>query len=312
MTVVTVTLNPCIDKTFSVERVVPDRKLAAENVREYPGGGGINVARVITRLGGDARALWSCGGDTGRRLARLLDAENVPHEPIPIEGEVRENLIATDASSGEQYRFGMPGPLLTDGERAHWVECLQQLPSSARYVVFSGSLPGGMPAEWYGDLLRAVPSGTRVVVDTKRDALRRALQAGVYLIKPNARELGEATGRELSDDEQIERAAREIVERGGAEVVIVSLGRGGALLVTADGIERFSAPSVPVRSKVGAGDSLVGGLVTALDQGRRLEEAASLGVAAGAAAFMTEGTELCRREDTERLARSVRRQELSR
>jgi 6-phosphofructokinase 2 len=323
MTVVTVTLNPCIDQTFSVERIVADRKLAGEDVREYPGGGGINVARVISRLGGDVHALWSCGGDTGGRLAQLLDSERVPHTPIPIGGKVRVNLIITDASSGEQYRFGMPGPVLTEEEHARWLDALGRLPSSVRYLALSGSLPGGVSVEAYAELLRAVPGGIRVIVDTKKDALRQAFATGVYLVKPNLNELGEVAGRELTDDEQIERAAREIIEfpaefpgefpgeRRGAKVVLVSLGRAGALLVTADSIERFSTPAVPVRSKVGAGDSMIGGLLAALDQGRPLNEAVRVGVAAGAAAVMRHGTELCRREDVERLYPSVRRQELS-
>ncbi|WP_437719355.1 1-phosphofructokinase family hexose kinase [Sorangium sp. So ce448] len=311
MKIVTVTLNPCIDKTFSVDRVVADRKLAGQDVHEYPGGGGINVARVITRLGGEAHALWSRGGHMGSRLARLLDAELVPHAPVPIEGETRENLIVTDRSTGEQYRFGMPGPPLSDADRRRWMEHLRQIPPSVEYVVFSGSLPDAAPAAWYGDLLRAAPGGCKLIVDTKGAALRRALERGVYLVKPNVRELEEIAGREMSHDQEIERAAREMVERGGAEVVVVSLGRGGAILITAGGVDRFSSPSVPVRSKVGAGDSMVGGLSAALVERRPLDEAVRFGVAAGAAAVMNDGTELCRRDDAERLFKSVNRQEAS-
>lgn len=311
MKTVTVTLNPCIDKTFSVERVVADRKLAGQDVQEYPGGGGINVARVITRLGGEVQALWSRGGDIGSRLARLLDAEHVPHVPVPIEGDVRENVIVTDRSTGEQYRFGMPGPRLSDADQKRWLENVRRIPASVEYVVFSGSLPGGVSADWYGELLRAVPRGPRIIVDTKRAALRRALDNGVYLVKPNALELGEIVGREMAHDADIEQAAREIVEAGGAEVVIVSLGRGGAILVTAARVEHVSAPAVPVRSKVGAGDSMVGGLTAALVEKRPLDEAVRFGVAAGAAAVTNEGTALCRREDAERLYQSMRRREAS-
>lgn len=307
MAVVTVTLNPCIDKTFSVPRVVPERKLLGRDVREYPGGGGINVARVVTRLGGDARALWSRGGATGDLLGRLLDAEDVPHTPIPIQGSVRENLIVTDASTGEQYRFGMPGPSLSEEERARWLDRMRAVPPSVGYVVVSGSLPGATSADFFVELLRAAPRGARLVVDTKREVLRRALDVGVYLVKPNRGELEEVAGRELVDDQQLEQAASEIVARGGAEVVLVSLGRGGALLATAGGVERIHAPSVPARSKVGAGDSTVGGLVTALERGLPLAEAARFGVAAGSAAVMNEGTELCRREDVERLFRTAPR-----
>jgi len=306
MRVATVTLNPCVDKSFSVPRVVPDRKLAAADVRHDPGGGGLNVARVITRLGGEVRALWSCGGGTGERVAQMLAAEGVVHEPIPIEQPVRENLIIEDRSSGEQYRFGLPGAPLSEAERAEWLTHVREL--SPAYLVVSGSLPAGVSVDWYGELLGAASSDTRVIVDTKREALARALELGVYLIKPNLAELAELTeltelgGEGCEDDDEIEAAAQTIIRSGGAEVVLVSLGRAGALLVTADNPpERLFAPSVPLRSKVGAGDSLVGGLVAALSRGEPLRDAVARGIAAGTATVMTEGTQLCRREDVERL-----------
>lgn len=301
MSIVTITLNPCIDKTVSVEQVLPDCKLSCTNVRLYPGGGGLNVARVISRLGSNVDAYWTCGGDNGRRLRQLLDNESISHQPVLIDDAVRENLIVREASSGNLFRFGMPGPQLSEGERGYWLEQIAQLPPSTKYVVFSGSLPQGAPPAWYEELLRAVPEGARVVVDTKMDALRRALAVGVYLIKPNVREMEELVGHELRDDTAIEHAARDVVSGGGTNVVILSLGRAGVLLVTREGIERIPAPSVRLRSKVGAGDAVVGGVVTALCKGKALTEAARFGVVAGAAAVMTEGTELCRKDDVEQL-----------
>ncbi|MDX1648599.1 MAG: 1-phosphofructokinase family hexose kinase [Myxococcota bacterium] len=308
MDIVTVTLNPCIDKTFQVERVAPDRKLQAREVRQYPGGGGLNVARAVTKLGGEARALWSCGGPTGDLLRRLLADEGVAETGVAIDGEVRENLIVTETSSSQQYRFGMPGPELTEDDRKRWRETLDGLDPTPAYVVFSGSRPPGAPLDWYGELVRGLPERTRVVVDTKKDALAEALEAGVFLVKPNVRELGDVLDRELEDDDAIEQAASGLVERGAAEVVLVSLGQAGALLVTAEGSERLFAPTVRPRSRVGAGDSTVGGCVLALARGRPLREAVQYGMAAGAATVMTPGTALCRREDTERLYAHVRRE----
>lgn len=305
MNIVTVTLNPCIDKTVSVAQVLPDCKLCCRNVRAYPGGGGINVARVVSRLGVPVRAYWSCGGENGRRLGKFLDDEKVPHEPIAIEESTRENLIVREESSGNLFRFGMPGPLLSEAERQRWIQQVRQIPSSVGYVVVSGSLPEGTPPEWYGELLRGIPDGIRIIVDTKQEALRYALEVGVYLIKPNVREMEQLVGRELPDETAIELAVREIIDRGGAEVVILSLGRAGVLLATADRLERIPAPSVRLQSKVGAGDAVVGGLVAALSKGKALPEAARFGVAAGAAAVITEGTELCRKEDAEQLFNSM-------
>lgn len=305
MTIVTVTLNPCIDRTVSVEQILPECKLACSNLRDYPGGGGINVARVASRLGSTVCAYWSCGGENGQRLGQFLDAEGVRHQPIRIDEPTRENLIVREASSGNLFRFGMPGPLLREAERQYWIQQVREIPTSVRYVVFSGSLPEGTSAEWFSDLLRAVPDGIRVIVDTKKEALRRALEVGVYLIKPNVREMEQLVGRELIDDASIESAAREIIKHRGAEVVILSLGRAGILLATTDRLERIAAPSVRLRSKVGAGDAVVGGLVSALCQGKPLPEATRFGVAAGAAAVMTEGTELCQKSDTEQLFKAM-------
>jgi 6-phosphofructokinase 2 len=308
VTIATITLNPCIDKTFSVDRVIPDRKLSVNAVHRYPGGGGINVARVIRRLGGEAEALWSCGGSNGELLFDLLDAEGVDHRPIAMEKETRENLIITDESDDAQYRFGVPGPGLTESERSDWLAKVRRWSEPPPYAVFSGSVPEKVSLDWYGELLRAVPDETRVVVDTKRSALAKALDQGVYLVKPNVHELEEVIGGELEDDEQIVDASRDLIRRGGAEVVLVSLGRGGAIITTSEGAERLSAPAVKIRSKVGAGDSMVGGLVFALAQGRSLTEAARMAVAAGAAAVTTEGTDLCHREDVERLYERVERE----
>jgi 6-phosphofructokinase 2 len=311
MTILTVTLNPCVDKSFSVARVVPDRKLAARRVRRDPGGGGINVARVTARLGGHVEALWTCGGRVGDLLAGLLADEGVPNEPVRIADEVRENLIVEDELTGQQYRFGLPGPILDEAECTAWLTQLRDRPTATEFVVVSGSLPPGVTLEWFAELLRAAPHGARLVVDSKPAVLARAMAVGVYLIKPNLGELGELVGTPLHDDEHVVTAARGLIERGGTEVVLVSLGRGGALLVSADTIERFSAPTVPLASKVGAGDSLVGALVAALARGDSLGDAVARGVAAGAAAVMTEGTELCRREDVERLVPRVARSQVS-
>jgi 6-phosphofructokinase 2 len=307
MTVLTVTLNPCIDKTCSVERVVPDRKLRAGEVRLYPGGGGLNVARAIRELGGDARSLWTSGGRVGQQLEELLDAEALPQQAVRIQECIRENLIVSEASSEDQYRFGMPGPELSGGERAEWTKQLEQLSPSPSYIVFSGSLPPGASPGWYAELLRAVQGEARLVVDTKAEALAKACEERVYLVKPNLNELEEIAGRELPGDDEIERAARRLVDKGGVEAVLVSFGRAGALLVDREGSEHYAAPTVPLRSKIGAGDSMVGGLLVALEQGRSLRESAAFGVAAGAAAVMTEGTVLCRRQDAERLYERMRK-----
>lgn len=297
--IVTVTLNPSVDWSFSVERVVAELKLEGEDEQRDPGGGGVNVARVVTRLGGSALALWSRGGHTGKLLEELIAREKVPQLPIEVTGSTRENVIVRERVSGQQYRFGLPGPELEPADLQKYAAATSGRP--ADYLVYSGSLPRGVSPKQFANLISSAPKGTRVVVDTKGEALKSALDVGVFLIKPNIDELEAIMRRKLDLDERVEDAARGIVERGGAEMVLVSLGRGGAVLVTKQVAAHLRAPTVRIRSKVGAGDSMLGGIVVALCRGDSPEDAARFGVAAGSAAVMNEGTGLCRREDVERL-----------
>ena len=298
-TIVTVTLNPSIDKSFSVERVVPELKLDVQDERHHPGGGGVNVSRAVKRLGGNSVAIWSRGGYTGALLEELIAKEGVEQQPISVAEATRENVIARERTSGQQYRFGMPGPSFDAGDLARHAEQLGAV--RADYLVYSGSLPRGVTPKWFAERVASAAPGTRVVVDTKGEALERALDVGVFLIKPNIDELEAIMKRKLDLEERVEDAARGIVERGGAKLVMVSLGRGGAVLVGEEITVHLRAPHVKIKSKVGAGDSMLGGMVLALSQGRSPEDAARFGVAAGSAAVMNEGTELCRSEDAERL-----------
>jgi 6-phosphofructokinase 2 len=301
-TIVTLTMNPAIDASTSVERVTPDDKLRCGPLRREPGGGGINVARAIGRLGGEALALYPAGGAIGALLETLLDNEPVRHVRLDVAGSTRENVTVSESSTERQYRFVMPGPQLEEAECAAILERIDALDPSPDYLVASGSLPPGMGPEFHAQLARrARAQGTRFVLDTSGASLREGLASGAWLIKPNLRELGQIAGRDVSDDPEQERVARELVDSGVVEVVVVSLGAGGALLVTAGRCERIRAPTVPIRSRVGAGDSTVGGIVLGMVRGMEVGDAVRYGVAAGAAAVMTPGTELCRREDTDRL-----------
>ncbi|MFW6107173.1 MAG: 1-phosphofructokinase family hexose kinase [bacterium] len=300
--VVTVTFNPAIDISCTVDTVAPDAKLRAGEVRREPGGGGINVARVVHRLGGDVEALYLAGGPTGDMLEKLLSDEEVPQRRVPVEGTTRESLTVHEASSTRQYRFVMSGAPLRQEE---WEQGLAQAigdGSGPAYLVASGSLPPQAPTTLYATLAkRARQAGIRAVVDTSGEPLRAATQAGVFLLKPNLRELGHLAGRELRDEADIEGVCRGLVEAGRATVVVTSLGAGGVILVAEGITDHIPTPTVPVRSKIGAGDSMVAGIVFGLAQGRDVPQAVRLGIAAGAAAVTTPGTNLCTGEDTLRL-----------
>lgn len=299
--IVTVTLNPALDKSCSVDQVVPERKLRCGAPTYHPGGGGINVARAVAELGGEVAAYWACGGAIGGLIGQLLDERGIEHYPIAIGAMTRENLTVYGESSGQQFRFGMPGGTLRDEEIRSFLEALGGGASPPDYLVLSGSVPPEVDEGLYTRIMRMMPDSCRVILDTSGAALRLGLGAKPFLIKPNLRELSQLAGRSIEDDVQIREFTRALVRQERAQAVVTSLGTGGAVLTTTDGYEHVSAPTVKIRSKVGAGDSMVAGIVFALSTGRTIPDAVRFGVAAGAAAVMREGSELCGRHETERL-----------
>ena len=304
--IVTITANPVLDKSADIEQVAPDRKLRCRPPRFEPGGGGINVSRAIQRLGGKSLAVFTAGGPFGEMFEHLLDEEEVSSHSIRISGNTRESFTVFERASSQQFRFIMPGPELSQAE---WESCLSaviEMSPMPEFIVASGSLPPGVPEDFYGLLAEAI-NGTdsKLIVDTSGVELRAAVDHGVYLLKPNMRELKHLAGEEIETEEDQERVAEQLIQEGNAQVVIVSLGAAGALLVAEGVSERIRAPTVQIRSKIGAGDSMVAGIVLALSRGRSLSEAARYGVAAGAAAVSTPGTELCPREKTDSLFKKI-------
>ncbi|KVD89990.1 phosphofructokinase [Burkholderia stagnalis] len=299
--IVTVTLNPAVDVATSVERIVDTRKLRCALPRRDPGGGGINVARVIHRLGGDCVALYAAGGPTGHTLTALLEAEHLPAMRIGIAGETRENFCVHETASGREFRFLMPGPSLAEAEWRDFGACLERMDPAPRYLVLSGSLPAGAPADLYAKLARAASGrGTRVVVDTAGPALQAALDAGVYLVKPSLGELSALAGASLEEDAAC-RLAGELVADGRAEIVALTLGARGAWVVTRDRALRLPGRQAAVCSTIGAGDSFVGGMVWALARGIGFDDACRYALAASAASVANPGTTLCTRDEVERI-----------
>ncbi|PVE23415.1 phosphofructokinase [Microvirga sp. KLBC 81] len=299
--IVTLTMNPALDVSTSAETVVPTDKVRCGAVQHDPGGGGINVARVVQTLGGHALAVFPAGGPTGLMLERLLGRAGVPSRHVTISGFTRESFTVDERRSGLQYRFVLPGPEISAAERQACLEELARAAEGARIIVLSGSFPPGLSHDFVQDVADLSKRlGCRFVLDTSGEALRH-VKYGAYLLKPSIRELREWVGQELhSEAEQVE-AARQLIDRGITEVMVVSQGAEGALLVTADGHEKLAPIEVPIKSAVGAGDSMVAAICFGLVQGLDLRHAIRLGMAAGAATLMTPGTGLCRREDVERL-----------
>lgn len=303
--ILTLTVNPAVDVSTAVERVVDTHKLRCETATRHPGGGGINVARVIQRLDGASAhclALYLAGGVAGDLLEQLLAAERVDCRRLHIAGETRENFSVKERSTGREFRFVLPGAPVTAAEWANALDAFEALMPAPRYLVLSGSLPPGVPAPAYAELAqRANARGTRVVLDTSGPPLALALEAGVYLVKPSLGELAELAGRPLADEAAQIAAALEIVAQRRAEIVALTLGEHGALLLSSQERIRVKALPVSVSSAIGAGDSFLAGLVVALRRGEKLAAAARLAQAAASATLLTTGTALCDAEEVRRL-----------
>lgn len=300
--IATLTMNPALDIATGTDVVRPADKLRCSAPRHDPGGGGINVARLVHRLGGGEVAIFPVGGPSGEMLQRLLRSEGVAFDAVPIAGLTRESFTVTERQSGQQYRFILPGPELSGAEQEQCLDRLKALTPAPHYLVVSGSMPPGIAPDFLKRVGHACAAmGARLVVDTTGPALEQAARCGIYLLKPSLRELELLTGRTIAGPQEETRAARELIARGLGEVIVLSLSERGALLVTADMEERFAALNVPICSTVGAGDSMVAAIVLGLFRGLVLRNAVRFGLAAGAAALMRPGTELAHRADVERL-----------
>lgn len=305
--IVTVTPNPAIDISTSVDEVVPIRKLRCAEARRDPGGGGINVARVVRRLGGEVAAIFPAGGVTGELLRQLVEREGVRSLAIGAENETREDFTVREQKSGQQYRFVLPGLPLSEAEWRACLDALEAMEPLPPFIVCSGSLPPGVPDDFYARVARlAKAGGSKVALDTSGKPLARALEEGVHVVKPNLRELREFANMPDADERASLAAARHLIESGGAEIVALTLAEHGARLITRDGAVRADVPDVTVVSTVGAGDSFLGGLVWALANGRAHLEAFRWAVAAGTAAVLNPGTELCHADDVVRLFEQVK------
>lgn len=300
--IVTLTLNPALDKSTETERLLPDEKLRCDPPRWEPGGGGINVSRAIRLLGGDSLCIYLAGGPTGYKLEELMKEEGINQQRIEIKEATRENLVIYEKSSQRQYRFGMPGAQVSEEELEACLQAIRDLPEGVEYLVASGSLPTGAPDDFYGKITQLTNEmGIRCVVDTSGKALLKAAEQGVGLLKPNLGELSQLAGKEHVNAMEQEEIAKQIISQGKASMLAVSLGPRGAMLATKEHIEYVVPPTVKILSTVGAGDSMVAGMVLALSLGKSQPDMIRWGVAAGTAATMTPGSELCRRDDVEEI-----------
>jgi len=298
--IITLTLNPSLDKSTHFTGLIAEQKIRCERPRYDAGGGGINVSKAIAKLGGNSLCIHTSGGSAGIMLEEIILKDGIENKVIPTQNWTRENFIAFENTTKAQYRFGFPGNELLEDEKEKVIETIKEI--NTKYLVLSGSLNEGLPTDFYQTIAEiAKAMGIKVIVDTSGEPLRKVLEKGVYLIKPNIGELAKLIGVERLELSEAEKAAKTLIENGAAEIVVVSLGTQGAILVSKEQIEFVKAPKVTKKSTVGAGDSMVGGMVWALSQNKTLKEVIQWGVSCGTAATMNEGTQLFKKEDAIKL-----------
>ena len=297
--VLTITMNPAVDVNSEADKVITNQKVRCVKPDYDPGGGGINVARVITRLGVQAKAFYLAGGITGDYLTYLMKEEKVPHEVVTINGMTRENTSIIDNKTGEQYRFVFPGPEIQESE---WEESLKWIEENiAQYdiVVGSGSLPPGVPTDFYSKIAElALGKDKMYVLDTSGETMVEGIKNGATFIKPNQEEFEELRKRTGSgtNDELIQKLFDQ-----GIENIIYTRGKEKTLLINKRGRKEFVPPEIEVNSSIGAGDSFIGGLVAGLMKGMQSPKAVCYGISAAASTLKSAGTDLCELNDVEKI-----------
>ncbi|ADV50309.1 1-phosphofructokinase family hexose kinase [Cellulophaga sp. E16_2] len=307
--IITLTVNPAIDKSTTVNGIKPNSKLRCEQPIFEAGGGGINVSKVLQKLGQDSLCMYLAGGYTGAYFKTLLSETGIQQECISIKGITRENLAVTDVNCHQQYRFGMPGPEISEEECEETIKRLDKLLTEGTFLVASGSLSLGMPLDFYARIAKLVlAKKAKLILDTSGEPLIIGAQAGAFLIKPNLGELSRLCGVAEISFADLKPLAQKFIKNNPCELMVVSLGAQGALVITEDYHEHINAPVVYQNSTIGAGDSMVAGMVYALANNKPISEIAKFGVACGTAATMTPGSQLCTIEDVNKLYKFIKDQ----
>lgn len=299
--IITLTPNPTYDFAVDADFVEPNRKIRCKNPQSHPGGGGINVARAAHRLGTDVLAIITAGGLYGDAVKGLLGEERIPIRSIPITGQTRIAFHVRDQAGEQEYRFNLPGSPMSDREVDAFMNALREETKAGDYIVGSGSLPAGRPADFWAQAAHiAHKKGAHFVLDSI-NGVREALDEGIYFLRLNKFEYPDLSGRELQWPDEVAAFAQKLITDGGAQKVAVTQGVDGNLLASADGIVQTPVIQVKAQSAVGAGDSFVAAMVAAMIDGADDRSCLLRGAAAAAATRLTEGTTLFRREDVERL-----------
>lgn len=281
--ILTVTLNPAIDKVYEVNSFSVGKVFRANNVYATAGGKGLNVSRVASIMGGEVVATGFLGGRSGQFIRKGLKAHNIIDAFVEIQEESRTCIAINDPISNTSTEVLEPGPKISLKEQVAFIDNFRILAKDADIVTISGSLPNGVPFNFYGELILVCKDmGKRVLLDTSGKTLKVSIDYLPYLIKPNNSELGFINGKKVMNERDILEEAI-MIHNKGIDVVCVTLGEKGSLAVTNEGIFRLNAPPMKTISTVGSGDSFIAGCTIALVEGKSIEDVLKIGIACGVA-----------------------------
>jgi 1-phosphofructokinase family hexose kinase len=301
----TVTLNPAVDRELTVDKIAFDTVLRASKWQVDCGGKGFNVARMLKSLGVSSVALGFAAGKTGELLDEKLQGLGIETDFVWIEGETRTNVSVVAVEDDRYMKINEPGPTISTDDLTQLVQKIRERAKTGDWWVLAGSLPPAVPTTIYAELTEIIQSaGGHVFIDTSGEALRQSCRAKPLLVKPNAEEAHDLTGLPVADPSEIAAAGRAIQAIGPAQVII-SLGKDGALLIGEKAAWLATTPEIVERNPIGAGDSMVAGVVCGLSRGDSLADALRCGVACGAATASLSGTSVGSLELVEELLGQV-------
>ena len=301
----TMTLNPAVDREMTVPKLEFDSVLRASDWRVDPGGKGFNVSRMLMSLGADSTALGFAAGRSGEYLRDNLEGLGINTDFVWVEGETRTNVSIVSSNDGHYIKANEPGPTITIADREKLMAQIRDKARNGDWWVLAGSLPPGVPTTIYAEIIAIVQSaGAKTILDTSGEGLKFGCDGRPFLIKPNDYEAGKLTGLPIDTRPEIIIAAQAILNTG-VENVVISLGKAGALLVNVSGAWFAASPAIQEANPIGAGDSMVGGLVWALNNGMKTAEALRWGIACGAATASCKGTTVGSREQVQSLVQQI-------
>jgi len=303
--IITVTLNPAIDKTIEIDDFIIGNVNRIVSTRVDAGGKGINVSKVIKELGDKSLALGFLGGNSGNQIKNYLDDINIKNDFLILKGETRTNIKIIDKVNNTHTDINEKGPSLMGQDITNIKEKIMEYCKPDSLVVLSGSVPIGVSSDIYCEIIKDVKNkGGKVILDADGEMLLQGIKAGPYMVKPNVEELEKAFGKKINNEEEVIETARKVLEYG-VKYVVISQGSEGSIFISADKVAKVKGIKVEVKSTVGAGDSMVAAMAVAIENNYSFEETMKLACATSAANVMTEGTQTGRLVDIEMLKKQV-------